>query len=326
LNDGAELPQVLEIAILDYKNWADKLMSSVQKKTAVSKPLYHYTDAAGLKGIIANRVFWFTDFRHLNDPTEMRHGMSLAFRLIVAGKNKKDRAGLFYAMLDDLFTFRNFSSVFAFFIACFTRNRDDLGQWRLYADDGRGFAIGLSARLFAIENRVGNKPTQNVFVSPVFYDDATTGSRHRRPIKQAVSIFLMASNYAHRYLKHSRIGVPFLRELALQVIASPLIWNCLTCKHLAYRAEEEVRLVVLGQKTKFRKHRRTRQRNGKDVPYIETHMPLHERGSIYEIVIGPAAPKDAETYVKKVLKDAGIKFAIPIRRSKSPYRSFRRSP
>ena len=141
-------------------------------------------------------------------------------------------------------------------------------------------------------------------------------------MEQAVSVFLLASNYAHRYLKHSSIGVPFLRELALQVIASPMIWNCLTCKHSAYQEEDEVRLVVLGKKTKFRKYRRTRQRNGKAVPYIESNMPLHERGSICKIIIGPAAPKTAKTYVRKVLKDAGIKFAIPIRRSKIPYRSF----
>jgi hypothetical protein len=60
------------------------------------------------------------------------------------------------------------------------------------------------------------------------------------------------------------------------------------------------------------------------VPYIESHLPLQEKGSICEIIIGPAAPKNAETYVKRVLKDAGIKFAIPIRRSKIPYRSFER--
>jgi hypothetical protein len=321
---NVELPQILEIAIQDYQAWADRQMMSVQKKTAVSKPLYHYTDAAGLKGIITNQVFWFTDFRHLNDPTEMLHGMSLARSLISAENNQKDRAGLLYAMLDDLFTLRNFSTVFAFFIACFTRKRDDLVQWRLYADDGRGFAIGLSARLFAIEPRLGSAPTQNVFVSPVFYDDAATARRHRKPIKKALSIFLLASNYAYRYLKQKQIGIAFLRELALQVIASPLIWNCLTCKHSGYRAEDEVRLVVLGQKAAFKKYRRTRLRNGTAVPYIESHMPLHKRGNICEIIIGPAAPKHAETYVRRLLKDAGINFPVPIRRSSVPYRSFKR--
>jgi hypothetical protein len=101
----------------------------------------------------------------------------------------------------------------------------------------------------------------------------------------------------------------------------------LTCKHPSYRGEDEVRLVILGRKTIFRKYRRTRQRNGKAVPYIESHLPLQKRGSIVEIIIGPDAPKNAERYVKTILKDAGIKFAIPVRRSKIPYRSFKgRSP
>ena len=314
--DDAALPPVLQIAIRDYQEWSDKLMASVQKRRTVNAPLYHYTDAAGLKGIIANQNFWFTDFRHLNDPKELHHGMSIARRLIELGESKKDRAGLLYSMIGDLFTFKNFNRVFSFFVACFSRRRDDVDQWCTYADKGRGFVIALSPRFFAIENRTGNKPTDNIFASPVFYDDAITRTRHRRPMKEAVSVFLLAARYARRYLKDHHMGVPFLRELSLQVIASPLIWNCLTCKRSSYAVEDEVRLVILGQKTKFRRYLRSRLRNGAKVPFVEGNLPLQKQGSILEVIVGPAAPANAERYAKKVLTDAGIKFAIPIRRSR----------
>jgi len=71
-----DLPDVLETAVGDYVKWAERYISSVEKKNAVKKPLYHYTDATGLKGVIENDEIWFTDFRYLNDPSELRHGIS----------------------------------------------------------------------------------------------------------------------------------------------------------------------------------------------------------------------------------------------------------
>ena len=50
----------------------------------------------------------------------------------------------------DMFQQSNIEKTLEFFIASFSRDRDDLGQWRAYADDGRGFAIGFSPRLFKV--------------------------------------------------------------------------------------------------------------------------------------------------------------------------------
>ena len=39
--------------------------------------LYHYTDAAGLKGIAESAQLWATGIRHLNDPLEYRYAFQL---------------------------------------------------------------------------------------------------------------------------------------------------------------------------------------------------------------------------------------------------------
>jgi hypothetical protein len=36
-----------------------------------------------------------------------------------------------------------------FFVSCFSAAGDDLGQWRAFADNGRGFALGFDAELLA---------------------------------------------------------------------------------------------------------------------------------------------------------------------------------
>ena len=86
----------------------------------------------------------------------------------------------------------------------------------------------------------------------------------------------------------------FVRE----VIASPLIWNCLTSKHPAYEHEQEVRLVVMGTPATISPFVTTRFRGSEIVPYIAQPMALRLEHKIAEIVVGPAAPPDSERTVR----------------------------
>ncbi|HEY0330290.1 MAG TPA: DUF2971 domain-containing protein [Rhodopseudomonas sp.] len=88
---------------------------------------------------------WFTDYRHLNNPNELTPGIDMArdvAQRIATGADGRVRMFLDYFL--DLFRHDNFAPTLEFFIACFSRARDDVGQWRAYADNGRGVAIGLS--------------------------------------------------------------------------------------------------------------------------------------------------------------------------------------
>jgi hypothetical protein len=40
------------------------------------------------------------------------------------------------------------------YIACFSENGDSLSQWRAYANDGKGVAIGFNPEKFGITNRI----------------------------------------------------------------------------------------------------------------------------------------------------------------------------
>jgi len=45
-------------------------------RNTVTAPLYHYTDARGLEGIITTQQMWFTHYRHLNDRPKWNSGWS----------------------------------------------------------------------------------------------------------------------------------------------------------------------------------------------------------------------------------------------------------
>src|SRR6516165_3721803 len=63
-------PPLLTAAAL-FRAWAADRLLRAQEAQKILEPLYHYTDAGGLKGIIESQQIWFTSHRYLNDPSEL---------------------------------------------------------------------------------------------------------------------------------------------------------------------------------------------------------------------------------------------------------------
>jgi hypothetical protein len=228
------------------------------------------------------------------------------------------RVRLFLEYFLDLFRHDNFAPTLEFFIACFSRARDDLGQWRAYADNGRGVAIGLSPSLFALADAppAGQLPE---FLGPVRYSQADVCGRHEACREEAAAIFLATANAD--LLSDKAVGIPFMDQFVREIIASPLIWNCLTSKHPAYEHEQEVLLVMMGTPAVVSPFVTTRFRGSEIVPYIAQPMPVRVQHKVAEIVVGPAAPPDTERTVRTMLRSIGIDWDIPVSRSDIPYRA-----
>ena len=50
-----------------HKSYLDTI--KIKKDTI----LYHYTNYEGLKGILSDQRLWFTDYKHLNDTSEIKY-------------------------------------------------------------------------------------------------------------------------------------------------------------------------------------------------------------------------------------------------------------
>jgi hypothetical protein len=72
------LPPQLQQAIEAFKGWTSQHLLSEQSSSTIATTLYHYTDMRGLRGIFEARQTWFIDYRHLNDPSELIHGIDMA--------------------------------------------------------------------------------------------------------------------------------------------------------------------------------------------------------------------------------------------------------
>jgi hypothetical protein len=102
--------------------------------------LFHYTDTNGLIGILTQKgEIWATDAQCMNDTNELTLGRAL---LDAAIADKKGEAG--YDLLARLLAHPAYVSGVVF-TTSFSANRDLLSQWRAYANNGDGFALGFRA-------------------------------------------------------------------------------------------------------------------------------------------------------------------------------------
>jgi hypothetical protein len=216
--------------------------------------------------------------------------MEIAAKILREISDDNPHIKLFCDAVRDLFSHKNMSRTFGFYIGSFTKERDDLGQWRAYARDGRGYALGLAPRLFGTGDMPDRQPRDITFVSPVLYGEDGARRRHMPAIAKAAQLVLEAVQRGADLMPDINVGLHFFDEMGKALIASELILDCLTTKTLGYKGENEVRLFTLGQIKDLSEHLSNRTRNGVKVPYIKSRLKVQTPGGITEIVVGPAAP------------------------------------
>ena len=112
--------------------------------------LWHYTEAAGLQGILTSQRIWATDARFLNDAVEISYGA----KVFVDALMRYDVTALKPATADYVNEIRDpnrrlisnyFDDAVRVFAACFCAEPDLLSQWRAYAGSDRagGYALGF---------------------------------------------------------------------------------------------------------------------------------------------------------------------------------------
>jgi len=112
------------------------------------KVFYHYCSVDAFLGIIRDGLFRLSNLWFMNDSKEVRWFYGIALEIIGERLDKletrsgpNDAANEYLQTLKRLLEKRaDFDHVYC---GCFSAKPDDLSQWRGYADEGRGLAIGF---------------------------------------------------------------------------------------------------------------------------------------------------------------------------------------
>ena len=295
-------PDALVEALTEFTGIADKVLESF-KATVIARPtpspIYHYTSDVGLREMLYSGRIWLSDIFHLNDPSELYHGFSHAVRIL----KEKTEAGppeaqLFAGIFKDTLESRLPKSL-QFFSCSFSTNGDELGQWRAYADNGRGYALGFDGKV--LETAFGAADAHNSAYH-MSYDDAAL-TRVQETIVEGLLDFINVESLTRRWGDRvDRTMLPgYMRRLAV-ILAASAIEAALFFKHEAYANEAEYRFRQLFSAKDVLPSLKHRFRSSEMVKYQEFDWRSAGAGMLKKIVVGPAIdPGKGKMFVENCL-------------------------
>jgi hypothetical protein len=278
--------------------------------------LYHYTDESGLRGILASGQLWLTDILALNDPSELTHGLTHASQILsVKAADGPPESRLFARDFDGFIRAGKLQRSGEYFSASFSSQGDDLNQWRAYADNARGFALGFDAKL--LEELFLNEPGAPILSTfPVSYDDARLMSIDQQLIDQ---MFPLISLPRGRGLPKDAIN-GFMGEL-FSLMAVHALHAGLHFKHEAYRHESEYRFLRVYPPEQPSVRLKHRQRTGASIGYEEFKWVVASISPLRRIVAGPACNfNQAAQFIQDLLPRTPAP-PVELSRSLIPYRA-----
>lgn len=108
-----------------------------------NRVIYHYCSVSGFMNILQNQCLWLTEASFTNDAWENRMLDPIFEEALEQLVEEGEIACSQMDLARDLYY--HHSACFIY-LGCFSEEGDILPQWRSYADDGRGFAIGFNPR------------------------------------------------------------------------------------------------------------------------------------------------------------------------------------
>jgi hypothetical protein len=301
---------------------ADNLLESrAAKLRAVEAPklIFHYTNDVGLHGILSSGKIWLTDVAGLNDPSELQHGVDVAFEELSSAVNQKNKLEAQFATDFQAALTNRATAISQNFVCCFSTVGDELSQWRAYADNARGFAIGfdgeeLETAFCDQKDEIGRQ------TFPVSYLDQDLRDIHRKliaavlpevvaPMRQRFPV----NGFEDQYLR-------YLKELSV-ILAGAILLASTHFKHSAYITEREYRFHEIFAARAEVPNVRERARHNSVIRYREFDWRRFAPNSLKAILVGPAADAmRADAFAKAVLAKNGYGHIQP-EVLKIPYRA-----
>jgi len=214
--------------------------------------IYHYTTFKALESILRGRSLWLSHNSCLNDISEGVHGVEAIFSAMENNpENQKDlefldkyKSAWKMAVKDE-----------GFYVISFCEEKDALSQWRAYANEGCGIAIGVD--LEYLKRSLGANEIGSAYIM---------------------------SQCGYTEDQYSEIFAKMYTSFkSLQVKETPLIIGMAASflKHDAFRIEREIRIVAgPGVNTTYR------DLGGRIIPYHVLDL-ANDYSWLKEIVVGP---------------------------------------
>lgn len=238
--------------------------------------LYHYCGLEAFLSIIKNSTLWLSDIRKSNDYLECvycRDKINEKIRGFLEDDKEDLEAWNFgYNINSDL------SMDMISYVACFSENKDQLSQWRGYADNGAGIAVGFSRESFA---DLKEAAPSHISFRKVIYDEKEQEKFIERIARESIKAMETkpVAQVAAELNQNYRLQFPVLKNASFEEEAE---WRIIFNDSFSKRKRH------VGKNILFSGIRYT-VREKRLVSYIEMDFSKLKYNAIKEIWIGPKA-------------------------------------
>jgi hypothetical protein len=177
--------------------------------------VYHYTSVAAARAMVETRTIWMSEFTAMNDASEFAYARD---RLVALLTNRNVYVETL-ARTCVIFALEGLTANTGLLLGSLTARRDDLGQWRSYANNGAGCVLGIDARY--LEHEAG------VAIRTVLYEEALVD----KMLRTALEVVQAQAEEAPG-------DIDELMEFARHLVA-----DLFNIKHPGFADEREVRIA-----------------------------------------------------------------------------------
>lgn len=270
--------------------------------------IYHYCSMDSFFGIITNKNIRLSNAYKTNDYTELEW----IFSVMENSMTNLLRSEFVHAIQE---SYQRWSETyFRPHIACFSKDRDLLSQWRAYANDGKGISIGFDRRYFESIKKLDNKEFE---IFDVIY-------RYKEQEKLLKNLFSTIGTDNLKALEDFYVNKGNKNYFQEIMLASALLKYGTIFKNETFSEEKEVRLVHgfdrIAAEPDIFEYRVTQDDL---ISFVELPIDIkNDYLPIKEIVLGPNCkvnPDSLRHFLEQKLFYNSIE--IKIEKSKASYRS-----
>lgn len=276
-----------------------------------SNIFYHYTTHAGLVGILRTGGLRATYRKMMNDTGEFEYARKIIYKALDEVEKRNDLPSVAVSLTEytriNLQRFlENTTNMSSSFCSCLTVSPDHTEQWKTYAEDGNGFAIGLNMAIFMKNQRASIQAGQHyIYCLPVLYNESIQLSFVHSLVESGVRDL---QGFADK-ISNRAADLTSLRDEITKEIVTCLLVLIDFIKSEMYSSEKEIRLVLDANDGTLAPSRVQHYKSGnKSIPFVflDLRSPITNRLPLAEIKVGPNASfANEKRFIKDLLNDLG---------------------
>jgi hypothetical protein len=272
-------------------------------KTIVPDVLYHYCPLNSFFGIVMNKNLRLSFSKYSNDPSESQIGVLVLKEIFQQSKNELEKQFIEEAIKYHEQTKNRI--VFNYpYVLCLSEKPEDLNQWRIYADNGRGMMFSIYSSIFKAKNVFPINPSIPIYkqIQPnnniLYLDNCIYNIKEQKEIFKIIIDQSLPS-----------ITKDFSLKIAVAHFSIYLRFIAAFFKHDSFKAEKEWRLVCFPQHQKVgtdgKYNFKVNYRNKKSViiPYIELPIKSPYKKPIFSSLYLGSNVINSEDEILKFIMD-----------------------